>query len=219
MYSITEENYLKAIYKLSEAGGGAVSTNAIAEATQTRAASVTDMIRKLSEKKLLKYEKYRGVTLTQKGKSVALETVRKHRLWEVFLCDKLQFGWDEVHDIAEQLEHIQSTLLVDKLDEFLGFPTHDPHGDPIPTKDGEFKKSEFVLLNTIPLYKEAVMSGVADHSTLFLQYLDKIGLTLGKICEVTEVNAYDGSMKLLLNKKQKTDISKEVARNVFVKLV
>ncbi|MCE2786824.1 MAG: metal-dependent transcriptional regulator [Bacteroidota bacterium] len=219
MYSFTEENYLKAIYKLSENNRQSISTNAIADLLQTKAASVTDMIRKLAEKKLLKYEKYKGVELTEKGKRVAVDTVRKHRLWEVFLCDKLKFGWDEVHDIAEQLEHINSALLIDKLDAFLGYPSHDPHGDPIPTKNGDIKKSEFVLLNTVKALQPVIMSGVADHSVLFLQHLDKIGLRLGTSCLIEEMNAYDGSLKLKLNSKQSISISKDVAKNILVKPV
>jgi DtxR family Mn-dependent transcriptional regulator len=217
MYSFTEENYLKAIYKLSENNRESISTNAIADMLQTKAASVTDMIRKLAEKKLLKYEKYKGVELTEKGKRVAIDTVRKHRLWEVFLCDTLKFGWHEVHEIAEQLEHINSALLIDKLDAFLGFPSHDPHGDPIPNKYGDFKKSEFVLLNTIKEHQQVVMSGVADHSALFLQHLNKIGLTLGTSCSIDEINAYDGSLKLKINGKLSISISKDVAKNILVK--
>lgn len=218
MYSFTEENYLKAIYKLSELDQTNVSTNAIAEVLQTKAASVTDMIRKLADKKLLKYEKYKGVHLTEKGKRVAIDTVRKHRLWEMFLYDKLKFGWHEVHEVAEELEHIQSSLLIDKLDEFLGYPTHDPHGDPIPSKNGEIKKSNFVLLNSLVVGQMAVMSGVADHSALFLQHLDKIGFTLGRHCEVVEINAYDGSVKLKIDGKKVIDISKDVVKNTLVRI-
>ncbi len=218
MYSYTEENYLKAIYKLSEKAEEAINTNSIADVLQTKAASVTDMIKKLSDKKLLKYEKYKGVLLTEKGKKIAIETVRKHRLWETFLHDKLKFGWDEVHDIAEQLEHIQSNLLIDKLDEFLDFPSHDPHGDPIPTKQGEIKKSNFILLSELKEKQKANMSGVVDHSSVFLKHLDKIGLTLGRVCEVTEVNEFDGSVTLKVDAKKQLYISKEVAKNILVKV-
>lgn len=218
MYSYTEENYLKAVYKLTEKEQQVVNTNAIAELLHTKAASVTDMIKKLSDKKLLKYEKYKGVTLTEKGRKIAVEIIRKHRLWEVFLHEKLEFGWDEVHDVAEQLEHIQSNLLTDKLDEFLGFPTHDPHGDPIPTRHGEIKKSNFILLSALPAGKPANMSGVVDHTTVFLKHLDKIGLTLGRTCEVTEVNEYDGSVALKVDGKKNLYISKEVAKNILVKV-
>ena len=136
MLTLTEENYLKAIYRLSEGGAKAVLTNEIAELMSTKAASVTDMIKKLSLKNLIGYEKYYGVTITKQGKSEALMVIRKHRLWETFLVEKLHFSWHEVHDVAEQLEHIQSHLLIEKLDEFLGYPTSDPHGHPIPDKNG-----------------------------------------------------------------------------------
>jgi DtxR family Mn-dependent transcriptional regulator len=217
MYSYTEENYLKAIYKISEESNGSISTNAIADILQTRAASVTDMIRKLADKKLLKYEKYRGVSLTEKGRRVAVDTVRKHRLWEVFLHEKLGFGWDEVHDMAEQLEHIRSEKLIDKLDDFLGNPTQDPHGDPIPGRNGEVRKPGFVLLSGIEEGSEVVMAGVVDHTAVFLQHLEKIGLVLGTACEVVDVNAFDGSVKLKLGPKREIFISKDVARNILVK--
>jgi DtxR family Mn-dependent transcriptional regulator len=141
MPSHTEENYLKTIYKLAEAEPGQdVSTNRIAAALTTRAASVTDMLRRLAEKELLRYEKYRGVQLTPEGRRLALLTVRKHRLWEVFLVQQLGFNWDEVHEVAEELEHVQSPLLMRRLDEFLNYPTFDPHGDPIPAEDGAMRR-------------------------------------------------------------------------------
>jgi DtxR family Mn-dependent transcriptional regulator len=219
MYSFTEENYLKAIYKLSERDAEKITTNAISEMLETKAASVTDMIKKLSDKKLLKYEKYKGVTLTEKGRQIAVETVRKHRLWEVFLCEKLKFGWEEVHDIAEQLEHIHSELLTDKLDEFLGHPTHDPHGDPIPGKNGEIQKSNFVLLSTLGNRQRSVMSGVADHSVAFLKHLDKTGLVLGKQLQIDDVNEYDGSVSISINGAPSFYISRDVAKNVLVKVI
>ena len=217
MYSFTEENYLKAIYKLSDVDGNGVSTNSIAEKLETKAASVTDMIKKLSNKKLLKYEKYKGVNLTQKGKDVAIQTIRKHRIWEVFLHEKLKFGWEEVHDVAEQLEHIQSELLINKLDEFLGFPTHDPHGDPIPGKNGEFQGNPFASLDTVELNKKVVLSGVINHSVSFLQHLKKIDLTLGQQLTIIERNDYDQSLKLMLNDQVEIFISNEVAKNILVK--
>lgn len=217
MYSYTEENYLKAIYKLSERDSESISTNAIAESLQTKAASVTDMIKKLSDKKLLKYEKYKGVTLTEKGRKVAVDTVRKHRLWECFLYDKLHFGWDEVHEIAEQLEHIKSEILIDKLDEFLGFPAHDPHGDPIPTKNGEIPQPNFIMLCDAKIKHKSVMSGVVDHSPAFLQHLNKIEFSLGCQIEVLDKNDYDGSIEVMLNGKRKLHLSKEVAKNILVK--
>lgn len=217
MYSFTEENYLKAIYKLSEREPDSITTNAIAEVLETKAASVTDMIKKLSDKKLLKYEKYRGVTLTEKGRLIAVETVRKHRLWETFLHEKLEFGWDEVHDIAEQLEHINSEVLTNKLDDFLGNPSHDPHGDPIPTRSGEIKKSNLMLLCDAKLKQKVIMSGVVDHSAPFLQHLNKISLSLGSQIELLDKNEYDGSIEIKLFPASHLHLSKEVAKNILVK--
>lgn len=218
MYSFTEENYLKAIYKLQEQTGDSIPTNAIAQVLQTRAASVTDMIQKLSLKKLLRYEKYRGVSLTEKGRKVAVDTVRKHRLWETFLCEKLRFTWDQVHDIAEQLEHIQSAELIDRLDEFLDFPTHDPHGDPIPASGGEVRASNFILLTQLQPGDKAVLSGVVNHSPVFLRYLEQINLTLGKVFTVKEVLEFDRSMILHMHGKGQVQLSHDVIRNLLVKL-
>ena len=214
MYSFTEENYLKAIYKLS--AEEAATTNAIAEELNTKAASVTDMLRKLSEKKLITYIKYQGVSLTEKGRKVAVLTVRKHRLWEVFLHDKLAFGWDEVHDIAEQLEHIHSDVLIDKLDAFLNYPSVDPHGDPIPRKDGTIKDAKLKVLSDIAEGKRVIMSGVKEHAPVFLQYLEKTGLLLGTSIQVEEIVAFDGSVQLTLGKNTRIQISKEVAKNILV---
>ena len=217
MYSFTEENYLKAIYKLQEQSNESINTNAIAISIQTKAASVTDMIKKLSDKKLLEYEKYKGVVLTELGKKVALETVRKHRLWETFLHNKLNFTWDAVHDIAEQLEHIQSQELIDKLDDFLGFPSHDPHGDPIPGKNGEIKESNFVILSDLKQGEAGIISGVVNHSSVFLKHLESNELILGKRIMVQEVVAFDFSFQIKMEGKKVLQISNEVARNILVK--
>jgi DtxR family Mn-dependent transcriptional regulator len=214
MYSFTEENYLKAIYKLS--ADEAATTNAIAEELNTKAASVTDMLRKLSDKKLITYVKYQGVSLTEMGRKVAVLTVRKHRLWEVFLHDKLEFKWDEVHDIAEQLEHIHSDILIDKLDAFLNYPSVDPHGDPIPRKDGTIKDPKLKVLSDIPQGKSVIMSGVKEHSAVFLQYLEKTGLVLGTRLKVHDILVFDGSLQLNLGKENRIQISKEVAKNILV---
>ncbi len=217
MYSTTEENYLKTIYKLQIQLGTFINTNAIADGVNTKAASVTDMMKKLSEKKLLSYEKYKGVKLTEKGKMVAIETLRKHRLWETFLHNQLGFTWDAVHDIAEQLEHIQSNELVEKLDAFLGFPTHDPHGDPIPGRNGVIKESDFILLSLLKKGEKGVISGVVNHSSLFLQHLEKNKLTLGKSITITEVSSFDLSVKALLDGKEKIQLSNEVVKNILIK--
>ena len=217
MTSFTEENYLKIIYKLSAETDSEISTNAVAELTQTKAASVTDMLRKLSEKQLVIYQKYQGVRLTKKGENVALKVIRKHRLWEVFLVDKLGFNWDEVHEIAEELEHINSDKLVQQLDEFLGFPQFDPHGDPIPDKHGRMPESAYKNLSEISINQEVVMMGVAQHSTNFLQYLAKIGLHLGVNIYVVEINDFDKSLTIKIEGSTQCFISYEVAKNLLVK--
>jgi len=217
MYSFTEENYLKAIFKLQEKSGEAIHTNAIAKMLETKAASVTDMVKKLSDKKLLKYKKYHGVELTPTGKRIALETVRKHRLWETFLHDKLNFSWDEVHHIAEQLEHIQADKLTDRLDEFLGFPEYDPHGDPIPNKHGEMITGRLHLLLTLKENLPCTFNGVADHSPDFLQHLKNINLNLGSTIIINKKNAFDHSMAITVNNKRKMVITYKVANNILVK--
>lgn len=214
MQSHTEENYLKIIYHLSEINHP-VQTNAIADRIQTKAASVTDMLKKLSDKELVDYVKYQGVTLTEKGKLTALNIVRKHRLWEVFLVDKLSFKWDEVHDVAEELEHIKSTLLVERLDEFLEFPKVDPHGDPIPDQYGNFASPSFIKLSKLKVNESGTITGVSEHSTPFLKHLEKLGLTLGKKLEVVEIIDFDGSVELMVEHK-KINISREVAKHILI---
>lgn len=217
MQSFTEENYLKIIYHLSQNNPEAIQTNAIAEKMQTKAASVTDMIKKLAEKQLINYIKYQGVTLTESGKSAAINIVRKHRLWEVFLVEKLNFKWDQVHDIAEELEHIQSNELVERLDEFLGFPKSDPHGDPIPDKNGQFDSIPFTKLSKLKIAEHGLIMGVSEHSSNFLKHLEKLGLTLGKKVAITEITDFDGSIELVVEQK-KINVSREVAKHILIKL-
>ena len=212
----SEKNYLKTIYHLGNFGEQFVNTNAIAEQIETKASSVTDMIKKLSDKRLVDYKKYQGSKLTNIGKKTALSVIRKHRLWEVFLVEKLNFSWDEVHEVAEQLEHIESDKLTNQLDAFLGFPTHDPHGDPIPDRDGKFSKMNKILLSKAEPDKVVECVGVKDSSVEFLQYLDKNGITLGtRICVVSQ-EPFDKSMTVKINNKQLT-ISKIVTENIYVK--
>lgn len=216
MQSATRENYLKAIYKLLEQNPQGVSTNAIAEQLETKPATVTDMLKKLSQQKLINYKKYYGVTLTPSGKKAALMIVRSHRLWEFFLVKKLKFGWDEVHEVAEQMEHVQSDLLISRLDEFLDFPRFDPHGDPIPDEDGKIVQHRFISLAQFEPGKLSILSGVVDHSDLFLRYLDQTGLQLGQEIKILKIEPYDQSMEIMINKKTKIIISTEVARNLLV---
>jgi DtxR family transcriptional regulator, Mn-dependent transcriptional regulator len=217
MQSFTEENYLKIIYHLSLNTESAVQTNAIAERIQTKAASVTDMIKKLADKKLVDYKKYQGVKLTESGKNAAINIVRRHRLWEVFLVEKLNFKWDEVHDIAEELEHIKSPELIERLDEFLAFPRNDPHGDPIPDKNGKLDNTVFIKLSKLRAGDKGLIMGVSEHSSVFLQHLEKIGLTLGRQIRITEITDFDGSVELSIENKQ-INVSREVAKHILIKL-
>jgi DtxR family transcriptional regulator, Mn-dependent transcriptional regulator len=216
LLSIAEENYLKAIYSLQEGADSAVSTNALAERVESKASSVTDMVQKLSEKQLVDYVKYRGVQLTEKGTEIALRIIRKHRLWEVFLVDKLNFGWDEVHEIAEQLEHIQSVQLTDRLEEFLGFPKFDPHGDPIPDKSGRLARRKTVVpLAELEPGQQAKVVGVNDSSTAFLQYLDRLTIRLGDVVEFCERFEFDQSVQVIHQGNQ-LNLSSTVSLSIVV---
>jgi DtxR family Mn-dependent transcriptional regulator len=216
MLSYTEENYLKAIYRLSDGGLKAVLTNEIAESMSTKAASVTDMIKKLSNKNLISYEKYYGAKITGQGKSQALTVIRKHRLWETFLVEKLQFSWDEVHDVAEQLEHIQSPLLIEKLDEFLGYPTADPHGHPIPDKDGKVQSLRLIPLSEPAVNRKLVVRAVKNGSPSFLQYLSKIGIYIGVKLVIVDKIEFDGSLEVQIDHKSRVFISRDAAQNLLV---
>ncbi len=214
--SFTEENYLKAIYKLQERQQSEVSTNDISKEMNTKAASVTDMLKRLSDKSLINYQKYQGVSLTDTGTKIALTIIRKHRLWETFLVNKLQFKWDEVHDIAEQLEHIESDDLVEKLNDYLGSPQYDPHGDPIPNKKGVFTNKKMIALNEMNVGFKGRVAGVSEHSAAFLKHLEKIGITLGVEIEITEKNEFDHSIRIDVAGESPVFISKEVALNLLV---
>lgn len=215
--SFTEENYIKAIYKLEETlNEKAVSTNDIAIHLSMQPATVTDMIKRLAEKKLIVYKKYYGVSLTEAGKTIALDIIRKHRLWEVFLVKKLKFKWDEVHDIAEQLEHINSKELVLKLDDFLDNPKFDPHGDAIPDKDGKMRIVNSKPLSSITKKQTYVFCGVSNHETKFLKYLTTLNLSLGNTIDIDSVSDYDGSLKIKINKKHQEFLSEQVASFILV---
>ncbi len=215
MQSFTEENYLKAIYKLIEQEGDVITTNAIAEKMRTKAASVTDMLKRLADKKLIHYKKYQGVTLTSKGEKIALSIIRKHRLWEMFLVEKLHFKWDEVHEVAEQLEHINSDKLVEQLDKFLSYPKIDPHGDPIPDAKGKLTIPKSNLLSKFNKHDVCIMTGVVDHSSGFLQYLDKAGIALGCEIKIKDVVEFDRSLRVVINKEHTIFISNDVAKNIL----
>ena len=212
MVTFSEENYLKAIYHLGKQGKVAVSTNAIAEKIETKASSVTDMIKNLAN-----YVKYQGVSLTNEGRLAAALVIRKHRLWEVFLVDKLNFSWDEVHEVAEQLEHIKSMKLVDELDAFLSFPKQDPHGDPIPDKNGDYSPIKSINMLEIGLGKEGFLSLVKDSSDAFLKYLNKNNLALGDKIKILDFEPFDSSLVIETSNK-KLIISKDVAQNLYLSL-
>jgi len=216
MLSFTEENYLKCIYHLSENGQKEVNTNSISESLHTSPASVSDMLQKLSKKKVLNYARYKGVSLTDKGAKLALQIVRNHRLWEVFLVEKLNFQWDEVHEIAEQLEHIRSSVLISRLDEFLGFPAYDPHGDPIPDEAGEMKAKLKTLLSDVSTGTQAIVVGLKETSSLFLQHLDKTGIYIGARLKLVDRIAFDASAELMIDGKKRVIVSDAVAKNIYL---
>jgi DtxR family Mn-dependent transcriptional regulator len=211
-----EENYLKAIYHLSEGGKKSVSTNDVSGAMKTKPASVSDMLRKLGEKEVIEYRKYYGVHITEEGKKQALQTIRKHRLWEVFLVDKLNFAWDEVHEVAEELEHIQSPLLIQRLDAFLNYPKFDPHGDPIPDEFGDVKAKPRRVLNEMEIDQMGQIVAVKDSSAAFLKYLDKVGAYIGARIKILDKTDFDGSMEILVDQKKNLFMSKDVAANILV---
>ena len=214
----SEENYIKAIFHLASGGIEVISTNALAEKMETKPSSVTDMMRRLSEKGLVHYKKYQGASLTSLGTKTALSIIRKHRLWEVFLVEKLGFTWDEVHEIAEQLEHIKSEKLIDKLDELLNFPRFDPHGDPIPDKNGEFLELDNQLLSQLPIGSEALCVGVKDSSAVFLRFLDKNSIALGNKMKLLEKEEFDNSLRILIDERE-LQISQQIASNLYVKKI
>lgn len=217
MTSLTEENYLKAIYNLNQSTEKKASTNEIAKQMQTKASSVTDMLKRLNEKKLVDYEKYKTAKITKKGEKVAISIIRKHRLWEYFLVENLNFGWDKVHDIAEQLEHIESEELTNKLEEFLGFPKFDPHGDPIPNKQGVFPSRDNQKLSEVNAETIVIITGVEDHSTSFLHFLNEMEIELGTELSIRTKNEFDNSIIVINQQQQKFTLSHKVASNLYIK--
>ena len=214
--SLTEENYIKAIFQIGTTPESNVSTNALADSLQTKPATVSDMIKKLSHKKLIFYEKYKGVTLSASGAKEALKIIRKHRLWEVFLVNHLNFKWDQVHEIAEQLKHIKSSELVNRLDDFLGNPTIDPHGDPIPDANGQVQLGPSKLLSEMTSYENGIIVGVKNEDPLLLQHLDKINIRLGLHIEVTEVNDFDQSMQVKLADLGTLFLSEKITSQILI---
>jgi DtxR family transcriptional regulator, Mn-dependent transcriptional regulator len=214
-YSTSEENYIKAIFHLQK--DGTVTTNELAGELQTRPASVTDMLKKLRTKKLVHYQAYHGFTLTTEGRKVALVIIRRHRLWEFFLAEKLKFSWEEVHEVAEDLEHVSSKKLIDKLDEYLGFPRFDPHGDPIPDANGKIETSKQISLAELPLNHAAIVCYVSDQSNEMLELLGHKKIAIGTKLEVKRKFGYDRSMEIKIRQQSPINISEQLAKNIFVK--
>jgi DtxR family Mn-dependent transcriptional regulator len=218
MLTRAEENYLKSIFHLETELEDVVSTNAIAEFMETKPSSVTDMMRRLAEKELVTYQRYKGVYLTDLGEKVAARVIRRHRLWEVFLVEKLNFQWDEVHEIAEQLEHVQSEELICRLDTFLNNPEIDPHGDPIPNAEGKIKPLEKKLLSEVDINKTAICIGVKESATEFLQFLDRIGIQIGTKIKILSKETFDNSVFIEFNTKRMS-LSQKASENLFIKIL
>lgn len=215
--SQTEENYLKAIFKISGREDALVSTSAIAEEMNTAAASVTDMLKRLTEKKYVLYVKYKGARLSLEGKAVAIDLLRKHRLWETFMVEKLNFSWDEVHEVAEQLEHIQSPKLIEQLERFLGYPKVDPHGDPIPDQHGNFEHRSPTSIANLKKGQSATIVAVQEDSSAFLRYLEQCELILGAHIEILDIYDYDQSRQIRINGQKVHTITQIVAQNLYIK--
>ncbi len=214
-FTISEENHIKCVYHLQQQTG-LVNTNALAAEMQTKAASVTDMLKKLKLKKILQYEKYKGFKLTEMGKKIALSIIRKHRLWEYFLTVKLGFDWAKVHAIAEELEHISSEELIQKLDDFLGNPSFDPHGDPIPDSFGKIPTIKQYNLVQLPIKKKAIVSSVSNQSAQMLEMLKHYKIGIGTPIQITKQFLFDGSMEVKILKNTTCILSEQVAKNIFV---
>ncbi len=217
MLTFTEENYLKSIFHIThqKPEDPHVGTNELAVHLGLKPATINNMLKKLKEKKLIDYEKYGKITLTETGSLFATGIVRKHRLWETFLFEKLGFSWDEVHELAEQLEHIQSDKLIERLDRFLGGPKFDPHGDPIPNARGEFEKTSEKTLDEIPVSKTCRMVGVKDNSATFLKYADSLNLHLHQTIRVHSRQEYDALTHIEVAGKTYT-VSQKFTENIFV---
>ncbi len=215
-FSVAEENYVKAIWHLQRYHAD-VTTNLLANQLNTRPASVTDMLKKLKAKKLVHYEKYHGFSLTNEGRKIALGIIRRHRLWEFFLAEKLKFDWDEVHEVAEELEHVGSKKLIDKLDEYLGFPKVDPHGDPIPDNQGKMENLSSLSLNELEINKIAEVSGVGNQSTELLELLKHKNIRIGTRLEIKRRFEFDKSLEIKIRNVPAFTISEQLAKNLLVK--
>lgn len=216
MPSLSDENYLKQIYRLSEEGAERISTGSLAQGLGVNAASVTEKIQRLAGKGLISYEKFRGVLLTPSGSMAALKVIRQHRIWESFLVKNLGFGWEEVHELAEKLEHIQSDELIDRLEKHLNYPKFDPHGEPIPDKEGRVNKPCFLPLSQVPVMETCRIAGVKEDSPEFLNYFSKLGLSIGQEIRINAIENFDNSMQIELNKKKTIHIGASMADAILV---
>ena len=214
-YSTSEENYIKAIFHL-QGDQNTVTTNALADKLSTKPASVTDMMKKLKAKKLLHYQPYQGFRLNNEGKRIALDIIRRHRLWEYFLAEKLKFGWDEVHAVAEDLEHVSSKKLIDKLDEFLGYPKFDPHGDPIPDSLGKMENNQQINLLELPINQPAEVCRVLHQSEQMLELLQHKRISIGTKLEVKKKFDFDHSLEIKIRQQPSFTITEQLAKNIYV---
>jgi len=217
--SLADENYLKAVFHLSGDNAAPVTTGLLAEYLNVSAASVTDKMKRLKEKGYVQYQKSRGVLLSKEGRTIALSVIRKHRLWEQFLVQVLSFRWDEVHEIAEQLEHIDSDELIERIDHYLDYPTVDPHGDPIPDEKGKISETRLHHLGEVPVGRKVRIAAVASHDPEFLKFLDKKGLTLYRELMLKSRETYDGMLTLFVPEKKPVILSEQVAKQIWVEQV
>ena len=213
--SKSEENYLKSIFNLSEFGNKKVSTNSISKILNIEPASVTDMIKKLSKKKLIYHERYKGSSISKSGIKIALQIIRRHRLWEVFLHDKLKFKWDQIHEIAEELEHVSSDNLIDSLDKFLKYPKIDPHGDPIPNKLGEIDFVDKISIYDLNINEKGIVSRIINEDDEFFNLLKKLDIEIGSEIKMIDKIEYDDSLEISINNKS-VIISKQIASNIKI---
>lgn len=214
-YSVSEENYIKAIYHLQQEVDR-VNTMLLASTLETKPASITDMLKKLKTKRLLDYKPYYGFKLSAEGNRVALGIIRRHRLWEFFLAEKLKFNWEEVHEMAEDLEHVSNKKLIDKLDAFLGYPKFDPHGDPIPDQDGKIQKEEHVLLSELKLKAQGRVTKIKSHSKKIMDLVAHQQINIGSRITVKKVFEFDESMEIVIDGKITKNISQQLAKNIFI---
>jgi DtxR family Mn-dependent transcriptional regulator len=214
-YSVSEENYIKAIYHLQQEVDR-VNTMLLASTLKTKPASITDMLKKLKTKRLLDYKPYYGFKLSAEGNRVALGIIRRHRLWEFFLAEKLKFNWEEVHEMAEDLEHVSNKKLIDKLDAFLGYPKFDPHGDPIPDQDGKIQKEEHILLSELKVKAQGRVTKIKSHSTKIMDLIAHQQMNIGSKITVKKVFEFDESMEIIIDGKITKNISKQLANNIFI---